>query len=403
MEENSPPDPEEQFGTVVTRFKKQYEEITQLCKNLEGKNTKTFSQDKNTRIQKANEFSYVLIDSLFKELCRTNIALKKTKQQLKEANEAKAQASAQFSQVANVNKPYAEAAAQAVSNNDNQNKQLPNPKCTVRVITKLDPTGVKACATAEATKKLLNTIDLSQTTIGVKGIWKSGGGVSVCCRSQEEATKLVDIISDQVGSHVTASKPVLRNPTFTMLLSTDKYVDKSTYERLENEIIARNPQIVINQGTDLEIVHSLKTRNHNSLVFMKVSPEVYRTIINCMRSKIYVGWELVKLREQCPISQCYDCHKFGHKSNSCIYEVDGQHAKRCSRCGGSHEASGCNAPLCCSNCSDANKYVKGRVKHETNHSSTDLNCPMRLNAIRKAKMYINYDRSEPWRPLSHPN
>lgn len=354
--------------------------IKNLCEALQLKRA-SFSLANNETFLKTGQKLHNTAISVYNELVKASVEIDELKKQLQEAQGTIATMS---------NKSYAKAASQQ-PNKVNNNKPHPaHPMCYIKVVPKLvQATGESFCASGEATKKLISTIDLTNENVGVKGIWKAGGtGVTVGCRSQLDADKLLTIISNKIGDKVTASKPKMRNPTFSMLLASDKYVDKDTHESLKNEILKLN-NLESSDDNPLKIVFSKKTPKGNSLVFMEVGPSNYKAI-KSQSSRIYVGWELVKLREPKPVCQCFNCYKFWHKATVCHYEVAGQQVKRCPRCGGQHDGKNCNAPMCCPNCSDYNKYTKGN-KHNHEHLATDPKCPIYMSAVKKAKMLINYD------------
>lgn len=367
------------YGSVQKNFlkrtKRNYDIVQSNLNELAGR-VKTYSAEKNTYFIRMNELIYDDLTFLHREFIKVVQELNETKNKLKEA-----QASANA-------KTYAQATQQA--RNENINKQ-PHPMCTVKVTPKADAAGVVSCASSDATKKLLSTIDLSNSDVGVKGLWKTGGkGITVSCRSKQEADKLVGIISQEIGDKVVASKPKLRNPAFSMLLPSEKFVDKSKHDELKREILARNNQLEESDANPIDIVFSKRTKNGNALIFLEVGSKNYHSIID-LGSRLFVGWELVKLRKRNSVSQCFNCYKFWHKANQCRYEVAGIPGKRCVRCGGAHDGNNCSAPVCCSNCTDHNKYIKGNGKHNTDHMATDAKCPMRLSANKKAEMLINYD------------
>src|SRR5699024_4920920 len=105
--------------------------------------------------------------------------------------------------------------------------------------------------------------------------------------------------------------------------------------------------------------------------------------------RIYTSWVPVKLRERDPVSQCYRCNRFGHKSHQCRYKVNDQLATRCARCGETHEGMDkCEAAPNCSNCVEYNAIALKRKWDQitnTDHSARDKSCPCRNKAITKAK------------------
>ena len=262
-----------------------------------------------------------------------------------------------------------------------------DPLCTLRVYPKSAPgASESSLKSPEATKQLLQRLDLKGKKIGIKHIKSIGGnGVSVLCRDQSDVQILSEAIKANQDENLEVKLQTKRNPTMTMLL---KGKDHDMVD-IKEDIISKNE--FIGDADVFQIKHNYSTKNGNTIVVIEVTPKTYQAIAR-NESKLYVGWTRVSLREQDPVTQCFKCHRYGHKSRNCRYMVDGTPATRCCKCAGHHTQETPCTELCCSNCHDFNTIAAKRKwsLHDTKHSATDENCPIRIQAIARARALINY-------------
>ena len=262
-----------------------------------------------------------------------------------------------------------------------------DPLCTVKVYPKAT-TCEPAITSAETTKQIVQCIDLKGKNIGIKNIKSiNNNGVSILCRTQNEAKTLAEVIRAKVDSQVDIKTHTKRNPTLTMLLQGKDHV----LGDLKEDILLKNN---IPGGADsIDLVNLRGTDNGNTVVVMVVSPETYKALA-ANDFKLYVGWTRVKLRERDPISQCWSCHRFGHESWKCRFQIDGKSVSICSRCGKNHknDEEACKADLCCPLCTHHNTFAekRGWKKLDTKHGARFAVCPIRVRALGRAKALINY-------------
>lgn len=271
--------------------------------------------------------------------------------------------------------------------------QIPKPKvdilCTVQVFPKVDPVSGEAQLNGyEATKQLLKQVQLKGSKVGIKHMKPiKGSGLSLLCRTRDEAKVLTEILKNQQKDTLQVKAPVKRNPTFTFLINGR---DVNLVE-LKSDLSEQNE--ILNDPESFGLVHSYSTTRGNTIVVMEVSSGVYKSL--CADGFfLFAGMCKVTLREQSAITQCHKCNRYGHKKTKCYYMVDGEPATRCLNCAGNHDNSqNCTGVTCCSNCKDFNDFALKRhwKLHNTDHKANDQECPMRLKALERARAYINYD------------
>ena len=229
-------------------------------------------------------------------------------------------------------------------------------------------------------------------------MWNSAdNGVTVRCRTKEEADTLMQIIQGEVGDKVEASKPKMRNPAFTIVTELgDNFKDEEgriNKAALEKDIKERN-FLESSDENLLKVAYTKDIKNGKTLIILETGPGNYRAIKeNKVRNKMHleIGWNSCELREQEPVNQCFNCSKYWHKAATCRYSKGGQPAKRCYKCGENHDGKDCKATkLHCVNCADFNEHFKGSTKHDTGHSARDHKCPMYQNALKKARLLVKY-------------
>src|SRR5699024_9783112 len=105
----------------------------------------------------------------------------------------------------------------------NKNVNSAHPMCNVKVTPKIDTTtGRFFCSSAEATKKLLTTVSLIGKPVGIQRMWNSSNnGITIRCRTKEEADELVQVVQSNVGNKVEVAKPKMRNPAFTLVATLE--------------------------------------------------------------------------------------------------------------------------------------------------------------------------------------
>ena len=287
----------------------------------------------------------------------------------------------------NNNRSYAAAVGGVV------NKPSFDPLCVLQVFPKQPPDSPDCqLKSAQATKQLLECLDLKGKKVGIKHIKTVGGnGVSVLCRDRGDVDVLTKVIDDQKGDVLKTKTIEKRKPAVTMLLRGRDWDMKE----LEADILAKNDFLVVDEDDDssIRIASNYPTAHGNTIVVMEVVGRAFKAIVE-NGSKLFVGWTCVSVREQDPISQCRKCQRYGHKAPKCRHNVNGEPATRCAQCSLHHAPNiACTGAPCCANCKDFNVSAtkRGWGTVETRHSAKDPKCPMRIKAFDRARTYIDYD------------
>lgn len=238
----------------------------------------------------------------------------------------------------------------------------------------------------ETTKQIVRML-VKGKRVRIDHMRTTAKGISVLCCDQSDVTILDAAIKANRAMNLTTKLVQKKNPTLTMFLQGKDHDD---LRELTDDIIDKNGSLS-DEGA-FKLVHSYSTKNGNTVVVMEVTPAAYQRIAEDS-FRIYAGDTKVTLREQNPVTQCFKCHKFGHKASKCNFTLNGLPATRCAGCGGSHAKEVvCICGVCCSNCSDYNEIASKRKWKtlDTRHKSTDTNCPKYKQAAERAKALINY-------------
>ena len=384
MASPGPPSDDEQGDVRITQIQQAIASIQTII----GADPRTFSK------KRANEVRLHLakIEGQFLKLCQ-NVDQLKTRLEAQSLNARSLNCShAKTADQSSTPPLFSAVAALPPRGSVPPSKAALNPLCTVKVYPKVTTGEPKSAITsAETTKQIVQCIDLKGKNIGIQHIKSiNNNGVSILCRTQNEAKTLAEVIRAKVDSQVNIKTHTKRNPTLTMLLQGKDYV----LGDLKEDILLKNN---IPEGADsINLVNLRETDNGNTVVVMVVSPETYKALV-ANDFKLYVGWTQVRLREKDPISQCWLCHRFGHDQYGCQFKVDGKKAKDspiCSRCGKSHkdDEEKCKGQLCCPLCTHHNTLAKdlGWKTLDTKHGARFAVCPIRAKAFARARALINY-------------
>nr|P21331.1 RecName: Full=Nucleic-acid-binding protein from mobile element jockey; AltName: Full=ORF1 [Drosophila funebris]AAA28648.1 ORF1; putative [Drosophila funebris] len=126
----------------------------------------------------------------------------------------------------------------------------------------------------------------------------------------------------------------------------------------------RNAQV---SEDDDEATVNFKTRQNMFFVNLKQGPKIAEALKITQLGRYRVTVERAPRRRE--VLQCLRCHIFGHSKNYCVRDPI------CAKCAGSHMTGSllCTSDICmCVNCGG-------------DHASTDKDCPVRIEKLRKMK------------------
>lgn len=133
----------------------------------------------------------------------------------------------------------------------------------------------------------------------------------------------------------------------------------------------------------VKIVYKRNCRNPNKEnVIFEAVPEIFKYLVK--RQKISLDLSIVHIEEVIEVTQCYNCHGFGH------IKTQYTHKRTCQHCRGQYACADCKAERQnCLNCRGATIHYENR-----NHSARDKRC---LIIVRKTNLICrntNYQEAE---------
>src|SRR5436190_23688640 len=101
------------------------------------------------------------------------------------------------------------------------------------------------------------------------------------------------------------------------------------------------------------------------------------------KEKIYIEWQLCRVKDYVDVPRCYKCQRYGHVAKHCNSEKPG-----CSHCAGEHEFKDCpdakkKERVCCVNC-------KREKRENSKHDAASRKCPAYERAVKRQNEKIDY-------------
>lgn len=216
----------------------------------------------------------------------------------------------------------------------------------------------------ETFKDLKKTIDPHKIKIRIERIKTiTDGGLIINTPTAEEAKILDTEITKRkiLKNNYNITTPKKRKPQLILFNVSNELSE----EEIISGIVNNHKDI---QQKDLIVKHKYNTKNnYTSNWIIEIEPYILNKL---EPNKISIGWEIINYKENIRPTRCYNCGRYGHKSNKC------KNNTCCLRCGSSdHKQNNCNSiePNCI-NCKFFNQRYNST--YETNHICLDIKCPI---------------------------
>ncbi len=223
-----------------------------------------------------------------------------------------------------------------------------------------------------SSKKLKSEINKVKPEIKVQQIYPlAGGGVALHC-SDSTSQKLA-LTQWPASSLNSASRPhphKVKTQSDSQTIIVKSVPIHHTEEEILHDLRAKYPSVVA--------VHRLQNRVRKTpfpIIKVTLSQEEAATIL--ATHIVLFGQKLVS--ETCraiKVVRCYQCQRFGHTSDTCVYE------QRCVNCNNCHSLEPCSLPSRCANCD-------GEHRADSNRCPAYLNIRHKLDIRRMANAHCS--------------
>lgn len=227
-----------------------------------------------------------------------------------------------------------------------------------------------AIQTKNDINRKVNPADLK---IGIQNIRSTkNGSIIIKCPSQQDNELLETTMKDKLKDSYDIELSKMRKPK----IKIPNFTEEMTTENIEKKILEQNQ---LAEG--VKVTYVQKKRSGSKTIFCDCSPSAFNKLINM--KKIYIGWERYPVYENLDVPRCFQCQGFYHKKSDCKNKVV------CGKCSEEHDTSECPKQVKrCMNCLTANEKYK--TNHNTQHESTDLECPTLNYHIQVLKNKTDY-------------
>lgn len=221
----------------------------------------------------------------------------------------------------------------------------------------------------------INPTDISASIRNVKEI--NNGRVIISC----EDKKSLEILKNQAENELRENylvETVNRKPQIKVT-----GIEECTLND-ENFVKSIKMQNLLNEQSDLKIVHKYKSAKNNTYnVILEVEGDVFNNIIK--KGRLFIGWRSYAVYEYVSVLRCFNCWRYGHKIDKCTNK------KTCPICNGSDcVKEKCNSNKKeCTNCRYAHDHL--RLTHiDFMHTVFDKSCVSYQKMVNRAKSNIAY-------------
>lgn len=192
-------------------------------------------------------------------------------------------------------------------------------------------------------------------------------------------------------TRVNTEPPRKKDPVLS-ILGVNKAISRDT---LIPTIISCNPEVAkhVHSPDDIKIILSFRNKREHLINYkIRSTPIIRHTIINTLKHKVAVGYNLIHVTDASPLVQCHHCASFGHTTKHCPHTNAPEVCLLCSR---QHYTRNCpkDTPLLCINCTRHNSRTSVRQNTQpvpTNHAANSHNCPNYAKMTQLAHTKTNY-------------
>ena len=169
----------------------------------------------------------------------------------------------------------------------------------------------------------------------------------------------------------TQSEPLKTLSPKLKILDVAQELIQESDEHIIEELRLKNPCIdeLMSDGNELKIIYKKKEDN---MIVIRTTRKI-KEVIKGMNNRIYLGLQLLNVRDHIHLAQCYHCQDFGHYAGS-IYCKSKEGNSTCFYCASTEHNS--------ANCKNKKNTEKHRCvnctrdgRQHTHHKATDQLCP----------------------------
>lgn len=204
----------------------------------------------------------------------------------------------------------------------------------------------------------------------------SNGGIAMSCSSSTASKKLQELAIEKMSGEYDVKITEMRRPKIKIVGMSDELSDDEIIRKLkaQNEFLSHSELKVVHKYVGLRGFHS---------AVLEVNGEVCSKLLEAGR--VFIDFDSCRVVEDIQVMRCFKCCQFYHKGRDCKNKM------ACQMCGEEHETANCdNRIKNCVNCKLAVDTYK--VVLDTNHASSDKNCPMFKRKLAIARRRVSYHK-----------
>jgi hypothetical protein len=238
---------------------------------------------------------------------------------------------------------------------------------------------------AEDVKKdLKKTVDPRDLGVNIKKMYNTRNGLVLELDKPESVEKFL-YNEDLRDAGYTCTKQTLKSPMI-MVYDVPKTM---TEDDVKEDLYGRNIEDQVTRQDFLDgfvVKHKYKTKTRRG-----EEPDKENWVVQCtgpvrnairQRDRLYLGWEVCRVKDYIDIARCYKCQVFGHVAKVCRSKV-----VVCSYCSGPHSYKDCKhtqdtEKVKCANCA--------KTRNRDDHDAGWRRCPVYEREVSRYLQKIDY-------------